>query len=149
VLDFAGLRLLAARVAASGANGVYFRLPAVPAGRDILDFPEEWQAVARVARELLLMRPVLQGGDPAPPPIAVPAGMESNAWTFEGRVYTLIVNPTGEPLRIADEGLIGRRALFEVRADPRQDLAACGGGRCLPPGGVLWLEGRPWASDSP
>jgi len=140
--DWARLRLLGARAAASGASGVYFRLPSVPSGRDALDYPEEWQAVARVARELVLMRPIMEGGETAAPPFAVPAGMESRAWGFEGRVYTLLVNPSAKPLRLDDGSLAGRRALFAVRADARQDLAVCGAGRCLPPGGVLWLEGR-------
>jgi len=148
-LDWARLRLEGARAAAGGAGGVYFRLPSVPDGRDLLDFPEEWQAVARVARELVLMRPVVEGGESAALPFSVPAGLEGRAWMFEGRVYVLLVNPSGRLLPLDDGAFAGRRALFAVRSDARQDLPSCPGGHCLPPGGVLWLEGRLGASGTP
>jgi hypothetical protein len=115
----------------------------------LLDYPEEWQAVARVARELVLMRPVLEEGEAAPLPFPAPGGLESRAWRFAGRRYVLLVNPSAGPVPLEPGLLEPWRALFAVRSDPRQDLAACGSALCLPPGGVLWLEGRRGASGTP
>jgi hypothetical protein len=140
--DWATLRFRAARGAASGADGVYFRLPNAPEGRDLLDYPEEWQAVVRAARELSAMRAVLERGMTVPPPFPVPGGLEARAWTYGGRRYVLLVNPSGAGAPLDAGALAPWRALFEVRSDPRQALKRCGSGLCLPAGAALWLEGR-------
>jgi hypothetical protein len=140
--DWARLRFLAARAIAGGSAGVFLRLPRTQDGRDLLDYAEEWQAVERVARELLLMRPIMQDGAPASAPFAVPAGIELRAWSFRGRRYALLVNSSGAPLPLEQKSLEPWRALFAVRSDAREILAACGTASCLPPEGVLWLEGR-------
>lgn len=142
IADWEKLRFLAARAAVRGADGIFFRLPRPPEGRDILDYPEEWQAMARVARELLAMRPILESGRPSPSPFAVPAGVEAGSWIRDGRRYVLMVNTSGAPAPIDADSLAPWRALFAVRSDPRQVLAVCGRQRCLPPFGVFWLEGR-------
>ena len=140
--DWGKLRFLTARAVAGGAGGVFFRLPSAPAGRDLLEYVEEWQAIDRVARELIVMRPILQGGDSAPAPFAVPVGMESRSWTYQGRRYALLVNASGTSLPLEERILAPWRALFAVRSDPRQVLSSCGKDLCLPAEGVLWLEGR-------
>ena len=140
--DRSTLRFLTARAIAAGSAGVFLRLPRAAAGRDLVDYPEEWQAVERVALELLAVRPVIEAGAPAPAPFAVPNGVELRAWTFQGRRYVLLVNSSGGPLTLEERSLAPWRALFAVRSDPRQDLVSCGSGACLPPEGVLWLEGR-------
>jgi hypothetical protein len=140
--DRAALRFLTARAIADGSAGVFLSLPRVPAGRDLLDYVEEWQAVDRVVRELLAVRPILEGGAAAPAPFAVAAGLEVRAWTFHGRRYLLIDNPSALALPLEPRSLVPWRALFAVRSDARQILPACGKDRCLRPGGVLWLEGR-------
>jgi hypothetical protein len=140
--DHARIRFLAARAIAEGAGGVYFRLPSAPAGVDYLDYPEESQALERVLRELLILRPILQEGTPSAPPFAVPTGIERRAWDWQGRRYVLLVNASAAPLPLDVECLRPWRALFAVRADPREALGFCGPGRCLEEGGVLWLEGR-------
>jgi hypothetical protein len=142
IADWEKLRFLAARAAARGADGIFFRLPREPEGRDLLDYTEEWQAMARVAREMVAMRPILESGRPSPSPFPVPAGVEAGSWTREGRRYVLMVNASVSAAPIDVDSLAPWRALFAVRSDPRQVLAACGRQRCLPPSGVLWLEGR-------
>lgn len=141
VADFARLRFLAWRAAARGASGVWFKLPAV----DPAAYPEEWQALARVARELAAARPVLDEGAPASAPFAVPAGVLARSWTRGGRRYALLVNDGAGPAALDAGALAEWRALFAARSDPRLVLPACGEASCLPPGGVLWLEGRPLA----
>jgi hypothetical protein len=140
--DWPALRFRTARAITGGSAGVFLRLPRAPAGRDLLDYAEEWQAVERVARELLALRPIIRDGAPAPAPFAVPAGIELRAWTFQGRRYAVLVNSSAGPVPLDERILAPWRALFAVRSDARQDLAACGAGVCLPPEGVLWLEGR-------
>jgi hypothetical protein len=138
----ARLRFLAARAVARGASGVYFLPPAAESG-DILDFPEEWQALARVFRELLSARPLIETGEPREPEAGLPAGVEARAWLWRGRRYLLIVNSSTSPAPLPSALLAERRALFAARADAREALAPCGPDlRCVPPEGVLWLEGR-------
>ena len=140
--DWARLRFLTAHAIAGGANGVFLLLPHTPPGHDLLEYGEEWQAVERVIGELMTMRPIMQGGLPAPAPFVVPAGIEIRSWVFRGRRYVLLVNPSAARLPVKGENLAPWRALFGVRSDPRQVLAASGTDCFLPPGGVLWLEGR-------
>jgi hypothetical protein len=142
VADLSRLRFLTARAIAEGSDGVFLRLPPAPAGRDLLEYFEEWQAVERVFRELLAVRPIMRGGAPAPAPFAVPAGIELRAWAFRGRRYVLIVNPSDGPLPIEERDLSPWRTLFAVRSNARESLVPCGPGACLPPEGILWLEGR-------
>ncbi len=139
--DWSRLRFLAALAIAKGASGIFFLLPETPAGRDYLEYAEESQSVDRVVRALLAMRPILEGGAPAPA-FAVPGGVEARAWTFRGRRYVLLVNPSADGLPLDEASLEPWRALFAVRSDPRYVLSFCGSNRCLPAGGVLWLEGR-------
>lgn len=140
--DWTSLRFLTARAVVRGSAGVFLRLPLTPAGHDLLDYAEEWQAATRVTRELLAMRPVIEGATPAPVPFAVPAGVERRAWTFRGRRYVLLVNSSSGLAPLEESDLMPWRALFAVRSDARQVLVPCGRDVCLPPRGVLWLEGR-------
>lgn len=140
--DWPHLRLLVARAAVHGRTGVFFALPKSPDGRELTSLPEEWQALARVAREAAAMRSILERGIEAAVPFAVPEGAAGRAWRFQGRLYVLLVNDAALDVPLPEESLKPWRALFEVRADARDLLPACGGGRCLPSGRVLWLEGR-------
>jgi hypothetical protein len=136
------LRWLAARAVARGAPGIFFRLPPLPEGREFADFPEEWQALARVARELSLAGPILEDGRETPPPFAPGPGIEAKCWTRAGRRYLLLVNAGPGPVSLDETRLSGWRALFEARSDARELLTACPGGRCLAAEQALWLEGR-------
>ncbi|MDD5304790.1 MAG: hypothetical protein PHS14_16970 [Elusimicrobia bacterium] len=140
--DWSRLRLLVARAAVRGRSGAFFTLPDYPDGRGPADYPEEWQALARVARETAAMRPVLEHGREAAVPLTLPDGVEARAWRFQGRLYVLLVNADSPSAAIPEQSLEPWRALFEVRADARDLLVACGGGRCLPAGRAVWLEGR-------
>ncbi|MBI5246013.1 MAG: hypothetical protein HY923_02455 [Elusimicrobia bacterium] len=140
--DWAHLRLLVALAAVKGRTGVYFALPTLPDGRELSSYPEEWQALSRVARETAAMRPILESGAEVGLPFAVPGGVLARALRFRGRLYLLLVNNTTSPIPLPADALRPWRALFEVRADARELLSACGGGQCLPAGRVLWLEGR-------
>jgi hypothetical protein len=141
--DRSTLRFFAARAAASGAAGAYFRLPPTPEGRDLLDYPEEWQAVTRALRELAAMRPVLERGRPAALPFPLPPGVEGRAWDHAGRRYVLLVNGSDAEARLDADALEPWRALFEVRSDARRVLSRGYEHPALPPGQALWLEGRP------
>lgn len=143
IAPLAALRRRAARAVVDG-RGVFFRLPAVPAGRDPLDYPEEWAAFSEAARELAALRPVLERGRPAGAPFPAPPGVALRAWAYGSRAYVLLVNGGTEPARFDPAVLAPWRALFEARADPRQSLETCAGAPCLAPEGVLWLESRPW-----
>lgn len=136
------LRFLAARAAVRGAGGVFFRLSRTPEGRDLLDYPEEWQAVIRAVRELTAMKPVLERGTLVVQPFEVPDGLEVRAWTYRGRRYVLLVNSTSADAPLNAEDFVPWRALFEVRSDARYVLKPCGTKHCLSPGKALWLEGR-------
>lgn len=141
--DLAVLRLRGARAVVGGAAGVVFVLPAPPPGRALVDYPEEWQALARAGRELLELRPVLESGPGEEPPFAVPAGVLGRAWTRGGRRYVLLVNDGARPAPFEPDALVPWRALFQPRADAREALSPCGAALCLEPGRALWLEGRP------
>lgn len=140
--DHARLRFLAWRAAARGAPGVFFRLPGAPTGADLIDLAEEWQAVARLARELRLARDVMERGVPVRAPLRVPDGVDARAWRHQRRVYVLLVNVSSAPAVFDAKALAGRRGLFAPRAAAAEALPACAGGVCLAPEGVLWLEGR-------
>lgn len=140
--DWAELRLLAAQAALEGRSGVFFTLPKTADGRELTAYPEEWQALARVARETAAIRPILESGLEAAVPFPVPKGVQARAWRYQGRVYALLVNDTGAEIAVSSEDFRPWRALFEVRADARDLLAPCAAGRCVPAGRVLWLEGR-------
>lgn len=140
--EWSHLRLLVASAAVRGRAGVFFTLPKSSDGRELTAYPEEWQALARVARETAMVRPILESGREAPVPFAVPEGVSARAWRFQGRLYVLLVNDGSRPVPISEESLKPWRALFEVRADARNLLAACGDKRCLSAERVMWLEGR-------
>lgn len=138
--DWSDLRLLVGRAAAEGRTGAFFVLPATADGRELTSYPEEWQALARVARETAAIRPILESGLEAAVPFPVSAGVQARAWRYQGRFYALLV--TDAEAAVSPEDFRPWRALFEVRADARDLLVPCAAGRCLPAGRVLWLEGR-------
>lgn len=136
--DHAKLRFLLWRAVAQGASGIWFQLP----GGNLLGYPEEWQALARLARELRAARPIIDGGAAGPTPFPAPPGVFVRSWTRYGRRYVLLVNASAAPAPLPADLLEPWRAMFAVRADARQLLPTCGRALCLPPEGVLWLEGR-------
>ncbi|UPT75208.1 MAG: oligosaccharide flippase family protein [Elusimicrobiota bacterium] len=129
--DWAVLRLAAARAAAEGSRGFFVRLPAPPAGGDLLDLPEEWQAPARALRELKAMRSVLERGAAADVPFTAPAGVRAR------------VAPEGQDVRRARQRLLrrgrarrpGPRGLSRPLRGPRGRAGGAGAlrGAVLPP----------------
>lgn len=140
--DWSTLRQIVARAAVRERAGVFFILPASAVGKELTDFPEEWQALDRVGRETAALRPMLESGVEADVPFPIPDGVEARAWRFRGRLYLLLVNDAAEAAPLPLDALKPWRALFEVRADARDLLVPCAAGRCLPAGRALWLEGR-------
>lgn len=140
--DWSRLRLLVSLAAVRGREGVFFTLPKAAPGEELTNYPEEWQALARVARETAALRPILEAGLETPAPFPTPEGLAVRAWRYRGRLYLLLVNESGRPAPLAVDELKPWRALFEARADARELLVPCGAGRCLPGERALWLEGR-------
>lgn len=140
--DWSRLRLLVSLAAVRGRAGVFFTLPKAAPGRELTNYPEEWQALARVARETAALRPILESGLEAPAPFPTPEGVAVRAWRYRGRLYLLLVNEAARPAPLAVDDLKPWRALFEARADARELLVPCGSGRCLPGERAIWLEGR-------
>lgn len=140
--DWSRLRLLVSLAAVRGREGVFFTLPKAAPGGELTSYPEEWQALARVAREYAALRPILESGLETPAPFPTPEGLAVRAWRYRGRPYLLLVNEGARPAPLAVDDLKPWRALFEARADARELLVPCGSGRCLPGERALWLEGR-------
>ncbi|MEK7389807.1 MAG: hypothetical protein AAB036_08910 [Elusimicrobiota bacterium] len=138
--SWAHLRFLVARAAVKGRKGLVLAFP--PGSKDLSVYPEEWQALARVAREIAVMRPIMEAGVETPVPFAVPAGASARAWLYKRRLYVLMVNESSRAVPIAEETVRPWRALFEVRTDARDLLIPCAISRCLGAQQVLWLEGR-------
>ncbi|MBI5625188.1 MAG: hypothetical protein HY924_15530 [Elusimicrobia bacterium] len=128
----------------AGAKGLfYFRLP-VPPSETLFDYPERWQAVARVTRELKLFKPVLEGGRPSPLPFPPnPDGPDAKAWNLQGRTFVVLANPRKASfLKVPDEVMGAEwRPLFTLRREQKSLLKAIGKGFYLKPYQVLALEG--------
>ncbi|MBI4677465.1 MAG: hypothetical protein HY748_07775 [Elusimicrobia bacterium] len=134
----------------SGAGGLfYFRLP-VPGGETLLDYPERWQALARVTRELKLLQPVLEGGRPAALPFPPnPDGPSGRAWTHRGRSTLVLANRKRNAFqKVPDEALGSEwRPLFSLRRETRELLKMIGKAHYLRPHQVLVLEGPEQAAE--
>ncbi|MBI5210970.1 MAG: hypothetical protein HY927_13455 [Elusimicrobia bacterium] len=129
----------------SGAKGLfYFRLQK-PGGKTLLDYPELWQALTKVTREIKLLQPVLENGRLAPLPFQPTwDGPRAMAWRFRGRDYLVIANRKKTVYqRVPDELLLPEwRPLFSQRRDAREFLSPIGKGFYLRPHQVLVLESR-------
>lgn len=86
---------------AEGANGIFLysfhdlkkQIKGVP-------FDERWKVVCSAAEEVRRAMPILLL-DPAPVPVAPPAGVSVRAWQDATNVYLLAVNATEKPLAFA------------------------------------------------
>jgi len=136
------IRFMAYSVIVRGARGVFFFTLKKPGGRSLLEVPEEFQAVSRVALELRAMKDVFGRGRATPLPAQLPDGMEGRCWTSGFRSYLVLLNRrTKLPLPVPDELLGGGwRPLFEVRRDAKDLLRQSGGRFLLQPSQVLVLE---------
>lgn len=141
--NFEELRFMSYLSVLHGANGIFY-FGWRPDGKSLLDFPEHWISVAKIARELSRMRPVFEGGTRIPLPFAPYADLEAAAWRYRGREYVVIVNTDPAAGHILPKALLERRwrPLFELRRDPREILSALGNSRIVPVQRVMVFEAR-------
>lgn len=122
-----------------GARGLfYFCLQ--KKGTTLFDYPELWQVVARIAREMKEMQSVFERGGPIPLPFEPnPDGVEARAWHYRGRDYVVIVNRRrGVKLKLPGVMLEARwRLIFEDGRDPKQLLDKYMDALYIPPYRVL------------
>jgi hypothetical protein len=139
------MRFMAYNAILHDATGLFFYRMILPEGKTLLDQPENWARVSKVAQELRAMQPILEGGKrkhlPFPPN---PDGPETRCWRYLGRDYVIILNPKGKfHQRVPDELLAPRwRPLFEARRDQRDLLGSIRDAYYLKPYQVLVLESR-------
>ncbi len=129
-----------------GARGLFYFRFTTPGGRPLVDEPENWQAVARVAREMRSLKPMLAGGRliklPFPPN---PDGPESRCWGHTGRDTCVLINRRKDVMLRFPEEINNQRwrPLFENRREIRELLQPVGRGWYLRPHQVLVLERTP------
>lgn len=126
------LRLAAYLALIGGAKGVLFS--GVERGDDkLIDYPEQWQALASVARELNALAPAL-----AAPWERIEAGSLAAARWRAARPYLVAANPTKSTACLPDALTAADwRPLFEPRRELERPL-------CLAPRQALVLEGPRW-----
>lgn len=131
----AELRFMSLDAVVRGASGLFFfecQRRSSP-GQTLLDFPERWQAVARVAQELRTVKPWLEAGPGTP---LTYASLEGRRWRARKKDLVVLINRGTSPTRIPAEYLEGGwAAVFESAIDPRRALQ----GGALPPKQVLIL----------
>ncbi|MFH2204844.1 MAG: hypothetical protein ABIJ96_17150, partial [Elusimicrobiota bacterium] len=128
-----------------GAKGLFYFTLKKPGGRNLLeDFPEQWQALARVVREIKTLQPVLEKGEGIPFPAPLnEMGLEGKAWSYRGTSFAILVNRSTSPVALPGEFLDASwRPLFEARRDPRDLLAEKSGRWLLPRYRVMAFEKR-------
>lgn len=142
--DHAEIRFMSYLSVVHGATGLfYFTL--TKKEKTLFEYPELWQAVARVAREVRAIRPIFERGTrvalPFPPD---PDGPEARAWHYRGREYVVILNRKGGAYQKMPEELLADRwrPLFEARRDPKELLKSMKGAHYLRPYQVMVLESR-------
>ncbi|MBI3289040.1 MAG: hypothetical protein HYZ74_05945 [Elusimicrobia bacterium] len=127
-----------------GARGLfYFAL--TKKKKTLFDYPELWQAVSGVTREMRRMQPIFERGRGIPLPFAIPTGgLEAGAWRHRGRDYVVLVNRRARrDWRVPAEILDGRwRARFASADDPKALLRRFGSAYYLRAQDVLVLESR-------
>lgn len=150
--DHAEIRFMSYLAVLRGAKGLFYFSFRKPSGKTLLDYPEQWQALTRVSREMRRMEPVFARGRlihlPFPPN---PDGPQARAWRYRGRDYVVILNRKGHVMQKLPEELLKPewRPLFESRRDPRELLKAADRAWYLRPYQVLILEsGWRWRGPS-
>lgn len=128
-----------------GARGLfYFTLG--KKGKTLFDYPDLWQAVASVAREIREMQPIFERGERVQLPFPIPiGGLEAGAWRYRGRRYVVVVNRLAHADRLLTPHLLDGtwRTPFAPRRDPRELLLPVDGAYHLPAQSVLVLESDP------
>lgn len=145
----AEIRFMSYLAVMHGARGLfYYRLQKGEAAVEtLLEYPELWQAVSRVAREMGAMKPIFAANRLVALPFASDTvSPEARAWEFGGRLYVVLANRSSTAsARVPDMLLTGQwRPLFEMRRDPRELLEKQPDGFYLSPLRVMVFEG-PWS----
>lgn len=143
--DHIELRLMSYLAVVHGAKGLFYYTLKRGDGSSLLDWPELWQATARMAREMRSLQPIFSANRRVPLPFSPqPGGVEAACWRWHGRDYLVLVNRHRDKQLKVPAHLLDRswRPLFEMRRDPKELLKAAGGAHYLPPLRVLVLESR-------
>lgn len=143
--DHIELRAMSYLAIVHGAKGLFYYTLKRGDGSSLLDWPELWQATARMAREMRAMQPIFSANKRVPLPFEPSAGgVEAACWRWRGRNYLVLVNRHPDKQLKVPAMLLDRswRPLFELRRDPKELLKEFKGSHYLPPLRVLVLEGR-------
>lgn len=111
---YAELRFMSYHAVLRGATGVYFfefQRRSAP-GETLLDYPERWQALKRVVRELADLKDFFAAGPGETMPLD---GLEGRLWASGARKLAILLNPTLSPVPIPKE-FLGRR--WQARRSP-------------------------------
>lgn len=139
------LRLMSYLAVVHGAKGLFYYTLKRGDGSSLLDWPELWQATARMAREMRAMQPIFSANRRVPLPFEPhPGGVEAACWRWHGRNYLVLANRYPDKQLKVPAHLLDRswRPLFELRRDSKELLKAANGEHYLPPLRVLVLESR-------
>lgn len=126
-------------------NGLFYFTFRKPGGRNLLDdFPEQWQALVRVTREIKELQPMLEQGDEIPFPVErLDNGLEGRAWNYRGKPFAVLVNRSTAPASFPGEFLDAAwRPMFEVHRDPKRLLTKQGESWSMPAHRVMVFERR-------
>lgn len=143
--DHIELRAMSYLAVVHGAKGLFYYTLKRGDGSSLLDWPELWQATARMAREMRSMQPIFSANRRVPLPFEPkPGGVEAACWRWRGRNYLVLVNRHPDKQLKVPAMLLDRswRPLFELRRDPKELLKDYRGSHYLPPLRVLVLESR-------
>jgi len=139
--QFNEIRFISYLAIAHGAKGIFYSTKR--GGKILLDVPEEFQSIYRVAWELSGLKPVIASGRPITLPFNLKdGGPEAIAWRYRFRDYIIILNPRGNAMVKMPEVLLGPRwrPLFEARRDVHDLLTGAKGAWYLAPYRVIVLE---------
>lgn len=143
--DHIELRAMSYLAIVYGAKGLFYYTLKRGDGSSLLDWPELWQATARMAREMRAMQPIFSVNRRIPLPFEPRAGgVEAACWRWRGRNYLVLVNRHRDKQLKVPAKLLDRswRPLFELRRDPKELLKEFKGAHYLPPLRVVVLESR-------
>lgn len=143
--DHEEIRFMSYLAVVHGAKGLFYYTLRRGDGSSLLDWPELWQAPARVAREMKAMQPIWSARRRVKLPFEPRAdGLEAACWRWRGRDYLVLLNRSADRMLRVPERLLDKswRPLFELRRDPKELLIPAQGAHYLPPRRVLVLESR-------
>lgn len=124
-----------------GARGLFF-FSLGKKGKTLFEYPELWQAVSSVSREIKSMQPILEQGVLVPLPFHPDVNLEARAWRYRGRDYVVILNRRAKFSQKVPDVLLKQdwRPLAESRRDARELLKAAQGAWYLRPYQVMVFE---------